>query len=181
MRCSWRPSRVRTTGAGHRLVRMVAMLFVLSIGVASSAHAQSPSPSPSPTVTPTATPPPTPTATPTPTPTPTPSPTPSPSPTPNVINSNVSATATVTNLGSSFLERLGNQSTNGFNRMLRNNPGGGGASEATDAPRYRTWVVGYGISATNSAIGGLVGDNRETWGGAARIGARGAPGPHARV
>jgi uncharacterized protein with beta-barrel porin domain len=82
----------------------------------------------------------------------------------------------VTNLGSSFLERLGNQSTNGFNRMSRNNPGGGGASEASDAPRYRTWFEGYGISASNSAIGDFVGDHRQTWGGVAGIGARAAPG-----
>jgi uncharacterized protein with beta-barrel porin domain len=93
-----------------------------------------------------------------------------------MINSSLSAGAVVTNLGSNFLERLGNQSTNGFNRMLRNNPGGGGASEASDAPRYRTWFEGYGISATNSAIGDFVGDRRQTWGGVAGIGARIAPG-----
>lgn len=88
----------------------------------------------------------------------------------------MSATATVTNLGSSFLERLGNQSTNGFNRMLRNNPGGGGASEASDAPRYRTWFEGYGISATNGPLLDFVGDKRQIWGGVAGIGARVAPG-----
>ena len=93
-----------------------------------------------------------------------------------MINSSVSAGATLTNLGSNFLERLGNQSTNGFNRMLRNNPGGGGASESTDAPIYRTWFEGYGISATNGPIGAFVGDRRQTWGGVAGIGARVAPG-----
>jgi len=82
----------------------------------------------------------------------------------------------VTNLGSNFLERLGNQSTNGFNRMLRNNPGGGGASEAADGPRYRTWFEGYGISATNGPILDFVGDHRTTWGGVSGIGARVAPG-----
>ena len=51
-------------------------------------------------------------------------------PTPRLINSTISAGATVTNLGSNFLERLGNQATNGFSRMLRTNPGGGGASES---------------------------------------------------
>ena len=65
------------------------------------------------------------------------------SPTPTVVNSTVSAGAAVTNLGSNFLERLGNQS-NGFNRLQRTNPGGGGASEGTEAPRYRTWFEGYG-------------------------------------
>lgn len=93
-----------------------------------------------------------------------------------MINSSVSAGSTVTNLGSNFLERLNNQATNGFNRMSRNNPGGGGASEATEAPRYRTWFEGYGMSATNSAVGDFVGDRRKTWGGVAGFGARVAPG-----
>jgi hypothetical protein len=70
-------------------VRTVLIAFVLAAGVAASASAQSPTPSP----------------------TPTPTPTPTPSPTPSVINSDLSAGSTVTNLGSSFLERLGNQST----------------------------------------------------------------------
>ena len=47
---------------------------------------------------------------------------------PDMVNSMVSSGATVTNLGSNFLERLGNQSSNGFNRLQRTNPGGGGAS-----------------------------------------------------
>ena len=34
---------------------------------------------------------------------------------PTVINSTVSSGAALTNLGSNFLERLGNQSSNGFN------------------------------------------------------------------
>ena len=93
-----------------------------------------------------------------------------------MINANVSAASTVTNLGSNFLERLNNQATNGFNRSSRNNPGGGGASEATDAPRYRTWFEGYGISSTNNAVGGFAGDRRNTWGGVAGFGARIAPG-----
>jgi uncharacterized protein with beta-barrel porin domain len=91
-----------------------------------------------------------------------------------MINSTISAGATVTNLGSNFLERLG--TTNGFSRMLRTNPGGGGANETTEAPRYRTWFEGYGISATNGPLGLFVGDTRKTWGGVAGIGARVAPG-----
>jgi uncharacterized protein with beta-barrel porin domain len=91
-----------------------------------------------------------------------------------MINSTISAGATVTDLGSNFLERLG--TTNGFSRMLRTNPGGGGASESNEAPRYRTWFEGYGISATNGPLGLFVGDNRKTWGGVAGIGARVAPG-----
>jgi uncharacterized protein with beta-barrel porin domain len=86
----------------------------------------------------------------------------------------MSAGATVTNLGSNFLERLG--TTNGFNRMLRTNPGGGGASETADTPRYRTWFEGYGITATNGPLGLFAGDSRKTLGGVAGIGARVAPG-----
>ena len=128
-------------------------MFVL-VAVVSSAHAQSP----------------------TPTPTPTPTASPTPVPTPTVINSTVSSGAVLTNLGSNFLERLGNQSSNGFNRLQRTNPGGGGASESTEAPRYRTWFEGYGNFAKNGAIGDFVGDSRKTWGGVAGIGARVAPG-----
>ena len=93
-----------------------------------------------------------------------------------MVNSMVSSGAAVANLGSNFLERLGNQSSNGFNRLQRTNPGGGGASESTEAPRYRTWFEGYGNSTKNGAIGDFVGDRRTTWGGVAGIGARVAPG-----
>ncbi|WP_249733840.1 autotransporter outer membrane beta-barrel domain-containing protein [Bradyrhizobium sp. sGM-13] len=113
---------------------------------------------------------------PTPTPTPTPTPSPTPSPTPTVINSTVSSSATLTNLGSNFLERLGSQSSNGFNRLQRTNPGGGGASESMEAPRYRTWFEGYGNWTKNGAVGDFVGDSRKTWGGVAGIGARVMPG-----
>jgi len=154
MRCSTRPSRTRKIGTAHALAWLVALVFVAAIGMNSAAQAQSP----------------------TPTPTPTASPTPIPTPTPTVINSTQSSGATVTNLGSNFLERLNNQSSNGFNRMLRTNPGGGGASESTEAPRYRTWFEGYGISAKNGPLLGFVGDSRKTWGGVAGIGARVAPG-----
>lgn len=113
---------------------------------------------------------------PTPTPTPTPTPSPTPSPTPTVINSTVTSGAALTNLGSNFLERLGNQSSNGFNRLQRTNPGGGGASEAMEAPRYRSWFETYGNYTRNGAVGDFVGDNRKTWGGVGGIGARVAPG-----
>ena len=149
MRCSSRLSRARKIGTGRALARLVAIAVVL-IGIMSAAQAQSP--------------------------TPTPTPTPTPSPTPTVINSTVSSGAAVTNLGSSFLERLGNQSSNGFNRLQRTNPGGGGASESTEAPRYRTWFEGYGNYTKNGPVGDFVGDTRKTWGGVAGIGARVAPG-----
>jgi uncharacterized protein with beta-barrel porin domain len=88
----------------------------------------------------------------------------------------MSAGAEVTNLGSNFLERLGSQATNGFGSALRNNPGGGGASEATEEPRFRTWEEIYGISTTTGAQGDFLGDRRQTSGGVAGLGARIAPG-----
>jgi len=91
-----------------------------------------------------------------------------------MINSTVSAGSAVTNLGSYFLERIG--TSNGFSRMLRTNPGGGGASAATETPRYRTWFEGYGISGNNGPLGLFVGDSRKTWGGVAGLGARVATG-----
>jgi uncharacterized protein with beta-barrel porin domain len=153
MRCSSRPSRARETGTGHSLATAVAVacVLVLALGVAEP-RAQAiiaPLPAPLPTPIP---------------------------PSPGVINSDVSAGATVANLGSSFLERLGNQASGGYGRALRSNPGGGGASESTEGPRFRTWGEAYGISASTGAQGDFVGDRRQTWGGVAGIGARIATG-----
>jgi uncharacterized protein with beta-barrel porin domain len=153
MCCSSRPSRAKETGTGRSLARAVAIAFALVIAVAAAPPAEAQV-----------------------APVPTPSPSPTPTPTPTVINSDISAGAAVTNLGSSFLERLGNQATNGFGRALRNNPAGGGASEATEAPRFRSWGEAYGISSSTGAQGDFVGDRRQTWGGVAGIGARIAPG-----
>jgi uncharacterized protein with beta-barrel porin domain len=97
-------------------------------------------------------------------------------PSPTDTNADASAGAAVTNLGSGFLERLANQATYGLGSAYRNNPGGGGASETTDAPRFRTWGEAYGISARTGAQGFFVGDKRQTWGGVAGIGATVAPG-----
>ncbi|WP_456621913.1 MULTISPECIES: autotransporter outer membrane beta-barrel domain-containing protein [unclassified Bradyrhizobium] len=104
-------------------------------------------------------------------PTPTPTPTPIPSPTPIPVPS-----ATTLDLGSNFLERLGNRASGGIDRSLRTNPGGGGASESTQDPRYRTWFEGYGISVRTDAQGDFVGDTRKTVGGVGGFGARLAPG-----
>lgn len=116
--------------------------------------------------------------TPTPTPTPTPSPTPIPMPIsmPTATNYDQSAGNSSLNLGSNFLERLGNQASGGVNRAFRTNPGGGGASASTEDPRYRTWFEGYGISVRTDAQGDFVGDKRKTFGGVAGFGARLAPG-----
>jgi len=98
-----------------------------------------------------------------------PAPTPTPLPLPN---SEISATTGLADLGSNFLERLGDQSTGGFGRAWRSNPGGGGASEAADGPLYRTWGEAYGISTRTGPQLDFVGDRRQTAGGVAGIGAR---------
>jgi uncharacterized protein with beta-barrel porin domain len=105
-----------------------------------------------------------------------PSPQPTPTPGITIISSDISAGQTATDLGSNFLERLGNQATNGVNRIGRSNPGGGGASEATEPPKFRTWVEGYGISSRTDVQGDFAGDRRATYGGVAGIGATVAPG-----
>jgi uncharacterized protein with beta-barrel porin domain len=120
-----------------------------------------------------------PTPTPTPTASPTPTPTPSlpvPTPSPTRINAEISSGSTVINLGSSFLERLGAQATDGFDRALRNNPGGGGAFEASEGPWLRAWGEAYGISSRTDNEGEFFGDKRTAWGGVAGLGARVAPG-----
>jgi uncharacterized protein with beta-barrel porin domain len=161
MCCSSRLSRAKETGACRRLVVAVAIVFAVA-AAPSSVQAQTPAGVP--------------TATPTGALTPAPTRFPTPSPTPTVINSDLSVGAAVTNLGSNFLERLGNQATNGFQRALRSNPAGGGASESADEPRLRTWGEVYGISARTGAQRDFVGDHRQTWGGVAGFGARVAPG-----
>jgi hypothetical protein len=145
MCCSSWPSRTTESGVSRWLATAVAIALVLGLTMAaiSAAHAQTPSP------------------------TPTPAPSPTPIPTPTMINSDVSSGAAVANLGSSFLERLGNQATGGFNRVSRTNPGGGGALEAAEGPQFRAWGEAYGISATTGAQGFFVGDRRQTWNGAA--------------
>jgi len=161
MSCSSRFSRAKETGTRRRHVVAVVIAFTVA-AAPSSVQAQTP------TVTPT--------VTPTDTLAPRPVLTPAPDPAPTVINSDLSVGAAVTNLGSNFLERLGNQATNGFGGALRRNPAGGGASESTDEPRFRTWEEVYGISARTGAQGDFVGDHRQTWGGVAGFGARVAPG-----
>ena len=79
-------------------------------------------------------------------------------------------------LGSNFLERLGDQATGGFGRASRSNPGGGGASQALDGQTFRSWGEAYGISSTTGPQGVFFGDKRSTAGGVAGFGARLAPG-----
>jgi uncharacterized protein with beta-barrel porin domain len=156
MRGASRSSRAMETGLARRLAAALAIVFALFVaGGASQAQAQALPPF---------------------VPPPPPAPIPLPVPTSTSINSDLSAGAAVQNLGSNFLERLGNQATNGFGSASRSNPGGGGASAATEEPKYRTWGEAYGISTKNEAQPNFVGDQRVTWGGVAGIGARLAPG-----
>src|SRR6266446_3747868 len=135
MCCSSRPSLAKETGTGRGLAGAVAIVFGILLAVAAASPPAQAQSAPRPPI-----PPPTP-----------PPPPPPPTPSPTDINSDLSAGAAVTNLGSNFLERLGNQASYGFGRALRINPGGGGASEATEAPRFRTWAEAYGIWARTGA------------------------------
>jgi uncharacterized protein with beta-barrel porin domain len=105
-------------------------------------------------------------------------PVPAPTPTPNAaaVSHDRSAGTTALDLGSNLLQRLGNQASGGFDRAFRINPDGGGAAEAQDVPRYRTWFEAYGIAMRADPQGDFVGDKRRTLGGVAGFGARLAPG-----
>jgi uncharacterized protein with beta-barrel porin domain len=150
MCCSPRPSRAKENGTGHRLARAaVVVVFGLAVAAASSATRAAEVLA---------------------------RPTPPPAPLRIGIDFDLSAGAAVASLGSNFLERLGNEASSGFWRTFRSNPGGGGASEGTDAPRFRTWGEGYGISVRTGPQLDFVGDRRQTWGGVAGLGATVAPG-----
>jgi uncharacterized protein with beta-barrel porin domain len=129
------------------VIRAVAIAFALAAGAVSSAKAQI-----------------------------LPAPAPTPTPGITIISSDISAGQAVSNLGSSFLERLASQATNGVDRIGRNNPGGGGASQATDAPKFRAWVEGYDMWSKTALQGDFAGDRRTTYGGVAGIGATVMPG-----
>jgi len=146
MCCSSRPPRAKKSGTFRRLAKLVFLLLLGGPAASTLAQAQIAVVLP-PRV-----------------------------PVPTEINSDVSSDAAAANLVSSFLERLGNQASGGFNRNSRTNPGGGGASEAAEGPQFRAWSEGYGISATTGAQGFYFGDHRQTWGGVAGVGARVAPG-----
>jgi uncharacterized protein with beta-barrel porin domain len=105
-----------------------------------------------------------------------PGPAPSPTPVPTQINSDISSGGQVLNLGSNFLERLVNEATTGLNHGLQSNPGGGGASQAAEAPRYRSWSEVYGLSVTTDPQGAFFGDKRRILGGVVGVGARLWPG-----
>src|SRR4051812_11234801 len=141
MRCARPPSRAGQTGAGCRLLRMATVALTLAGGAMSSAHAQL-----------------------------LPAPAPTPTPGLTIVSSEISAGTTAADLGSNFLERLGNQATNGANRLARTNPAGGGASQAAEPPRFRAWGEAYGITARTEVQGDFAGDRRTTSGGVAGVG-----------
>jgi len=97
-------------------------------------------------------------------------------PVPNVTDnaSQLSVNASQFDLGSSFLQRLGREATYGY--AARDNSGGGGASQSTAEPLYRTWAETYGTRARTAAQGTFVGDKRGTLGVVGGIGATIAPG-----
>ncbi|HEX7953037.1 MAG TPA: autotransporter outer membrane beta-barrel domain-containing protein, partial [Burkholderiales bacterium] len=89
-------------------------------------------------------------------------------------NSQFAVNASQFDIGSSFLQRLGREATYGY--AARDNSGGGGASQSTVEPLYRTWAETYGIRARTAAQGTFVGDKRGTLGVVGGIGATVAPG-----
>src|SRR4051794_29854156 len=103
---------------------------------------------------------------------------PPPPPTPSATSTNYDQSAgnNALNLGSNFLERLGNQASGGVNRAFRTNPGGGGASAGAEDPRYRPWLEGYGIPVPTEEPGDVGGPKREAFGGVGGLGGRGGPG-----
>jgi uncharacterized protein with beta-barrel porin domain len=86
----------------------------------------------------------------------------------------LSAGAAQLDLGSNFLQRMIRQSTYGY--AFRDGSGGGGASQDSVNPTYRSWFEGYGNSTRTDAQGTFVGDKRKTWGGVAGVGMTVAPG-----
>lgn len=89
-------------------------------------------------------------------------------------NAQLSASAAQFDLGSGFLQRLAREAAGNFG--ARDNSGGGGASQSTADPLYRTWVESYGLSSRTDAQGTFVGDKRRTLGIVGGIGATIAPG-----
>jgi uncharacterized protein with beta-barrel porin domain len=100
--------------------------------------------------------------------------TPGPSATDN--NAPLASQQALLDIGSNFLRRLGNQSTWGYNAAAGNNPNGGGASETSSPPTFRSWAESYGIAARTDAQVDFTGDRRRTLGGVVGIGATVLPG-----
>src|SRR5579864_2615351 len=146
------PSRTGETTAALRAGRVLAVgLALVTMALAQPAWAQILTPPPTP-------------------------PPPPPTPSPAFVCSDLSAGAALANLGSNFLERLGDQASGGFTRASRSNPAGGGASATIDDQNFRSWGELYEISSRTGPQGDFVGDRRQTLGGVAGFGGRVAPG-----
>lgn len=93
-----------------------------------------------------------------------------PPPPPPTFGSNYqSAPGGAFDLGSTFLNRIGNQATYGFNAAQRANPEGGGAPGADGYPKWRTWLEGYATHSRQGAQGFFAGDKRRAVGGIAGL------------
>jgi uncharacterized protein with beta-barrel porin domain len=88
-------------------------------------------------------------------------------------NSTVSSAFAQLELGSKFLKFLGDQGSSIWQGVP--NAGGGGASEAPVAPRYRTWFEAYGLGSHTDPQGDFAGDKRHSYGGVAGFGMKVTP------
>lgn len=102
-------------------------------------------------------------------------PPPAPGPSPTDATAQFGSQQAQFDLGSTFLERAGNQMTWGTN-AARGNPGGGGASQDAAPQMFRSWGELYGINSRTDAQGTFTGDQRRTYGGVAGLGATVLPG-----
>lgn len=103
-------------------------------------------------------------------------PPPRPGPQPADANPQFGVQQSQFDLGSTFLERGGDQMTWGTTAARASNPGGGGASQETAPLLCRSWAELYGINARSDAQGTFTGDQRRTYGGVGGFGATVLPG-----
>lgn len=95
---------------------------------------------------------------------------------PTANNAQLSAEQSLFDLGSTFLERGGDQASWGFNVVRGSNPNGGGASQDSAPQKYRSWGELYGIHSKTDPQGTFTGDERRTYGGVVGLGTTVAPG-----
>jgi outer membrane autotransporter protein len=92
------------------------------------------------------------------------------------LDQRTASQASLFDLGSTFLSRIGNQVTWGTNAAGRVNPEGGGAPAAAAPQMFRAWGEGYGLSARTDPQGDFAGDRRKTFGGVIGLAATPLPG-----
>jgi uncharacterized protein with beta-barrel porin domain len=96
-----------------------------------------------------------------------------------IANSALSAPSAISDLASKFLRDTANQAKASQFAPGANNPGGGGADIAdgiSAAPRYRSWLEGYGTRSQTGAQNQFTGDMRRSYGGIAGLGMTLSPG-----